>query len=104
MADKLRTITFEGTDRMNSLNVELRAFTWAIRSSINSSSQHSPAQLVQTTINQESIKSGKKTLALEKNKRENKTKVSHTYNVGDKVLITTYKRGVRRKLSQPKEE
>ena len=41
---KLRTIKFEGIDWLG-LNTELQEVTWAIRSSSNSSSQYSPAQL-----------------------------------------------------------
>ena len=58
---------------------------------------------IQTTINWESIKNKKRILALENNRQEIKTRVSHTYNVGDKSLITSYRGNVRRKLEQPNE-
>ena len=45
MGDKLRTTVFEGEDWRSDLDQELQATAWAIRSTINSSSNHSPGHL-----------------------------------------------------------
>ena len=46
MGDKLRTTTFEGEDWFTDVDQELQAIAWAIRSTINSSIDHTPGQLV----------------------------------------------------------
>ena len=45
MGDKLRTTIFEGEDWRSDLDQELQATAWDIRSTINSSSNHSPGHL-----------------------------------------------------------
>ena len=46
MGDKLRTITFEGEDWFSDVDHELQATARSIRSTIHSSIQHTPGQLV----------------------------------------------------------
>ena len=42
MVDKLRTVTFEGTNWIEDMDAELQTIALAIRSSVNSSSRYSP--------------------------------------------------------------
>ena len=97
MGNKLRTTIFEGEDWKSDLDQELQTTAWAIRSTINSTSKHSPSHLAlgrdmifqtKVKINWESIKSNKRKLAIENNTRENLNRIDHNYNVGDKVLIS----------------
>ena len=45
MGDKLRTTIFENEDWKSDLYQELQATAWAIRSTMNSTSKHSPSHL-----------------------------------------------------------
>ena len=107
MGDKLRTTIFEGEDWKSDLDQELQTTAWAIRSTINSTSKHSPSHLAlgrdmifqtKVKINWESIKSNKRKLAIENNTRENLNRIDHNYNVGDKVLIILKGEEIRSKI------
>ena len=96
MGDKLMTTIFEGEDWKSDLDQELQATAWAIRSTINSTSKHAPSHLAlgrdmifqtQIKVDWENIKSNKRKLAVQNNIRENMSRIDHTYNIGDKVLI-----------------
>ena len=74
----------------------LQEVVWTICATVSTMSNYLPSQLVlfrdmimQTKIiaNWEAIKSLKRTSTITSNKNENKSRLPHTYNPGDKVLI-----------------
>ena len=96
MADMLRTMEFDGLNWQRELHSCLQAAVWAIRATVSTMSNYSPAQLMfprdmimQTKVvaNWEAIKSLKRTSTIRSNNQENKTRLPHTYKPGDKVLI-----------------
>ena len=52
-------------------------------------------------IDWESNKNNKRKLAVYNNARENKNRIDHTYNVGNKVLILIQRNEIQAKLKQP---
>ena len=112
MGDKLRATTFKGEDWVTDVDQELQSIAWAIRSTINSSTDHTPGQLVFGTdmlfqskikVDWENLKAKRRRLAVYNNARENRNRIDHEYEVGDQVLITLGKREIKSKLQQPTE-
>ena len=107
MGDKLRTTIFEGEDWLSDVDQQLQATAWAIRSTINSASNYSPGQLAfgydmifqaRVIVDWEAIKQKKRALREHNNIRENRSRIAHTYQVGDKVLITLKADEIKNKL------
>ena len=91
------------------MDQELQATAWAIRSTINSTSNYSPGQmafgrdmifLTKVIIDWETIKAKKRNIAQYNNTRENKSRINHTYKIGDKVLIVIKTDEIKEKLIQ----
>jgi len=110
MGDMLRTMHFTGEDWFHELNRTLQTVAWAIRSTVSTSIGHSPGQLIfnRDMIMETKIKvdwlhlnATKLKTAQANNQLENKKRINHTYNVGNKVLILL--KGIDRgaKLNQP---
>ena len=87
----------------------LTAIAWAIRASHHSTLGHTPAQAVfqrdmifnmKSIINWKEVSLRKQTQVDKDNQRENKKRVEHDYQVGDRAYIT--KDGIYRKLDGPK--
>ena len=74
----------------------LAATMFALRSTVHTTTQHTPTQLVfnrdsilnvPIEANWQLIKQRKQALINKGNERENKLRKDHTYNIGDKVLL-----------------
>ena len=87
----------------------LSQVAWAIRSTYHTTLEATPGQLVyardmllpvQYRINWANVCTKKQELINSNNSRENKRRLSHTYNVGDKVVLE--KPGKIRKLDTPR--
>lgn len=112
MGDMLRTMTFEGEDWLEEMNRTLQSVAWAIRTTVSTTTGQSPGQLVfsrdmilatKIKIDWMKLKAMKQQSALQNNIKENKTRIDHEYQVGDKVLIVldTQERKNRAKLNTP---
>ena len=98
-------------DYINPWGEFLSSIAWAIRTSYNSSTQATPAQLVfgrdmlfniTKVIDWKLITERKVKQVQKDNNRENSKRIPHEYSVGDKVF--RIKRGVKRKLSDKKSD
>ena len=96
-------------DYINPWGEFLSSIAWAIRTSYNSSTQATPAQLVfgrdmlfniTKVIDWKLITERKVKQVQKDNNRENSKRIPHEYSVGDRVF--RIKRGVKRKLSDKK--
>ena len=110
--DILRTFELEERelDEQNPWSEFLAAAAFAIRSTYHTTLQATPAQLVfgrdmilpiSIKANWERIKERKQLEINRNNARENKDRIDHTYEVGDKVYLR--KEGIQRKLSSPRD-
>ena len=88
----------------------LSSAAFAIRSTFHTTLGATPGQLVfgrdmilpiKCRADWEAIRFRRQKEIDRNNKKENKRRVKHTYNVGDKVLIT--KEGILRKMTTPRE-
>jgi len=96
MGDMLCTMTFSGEDWFEDMQRTLDAVAWAVPTTINPLSKHSPCHLAfnqdmifrhavevdWNIINQERHKS-----ATMSNERENKSRLPKNYFAGDRVVI-----------------
>jgi hypothetical protein len=110
MGDMLRTMHFTGEDWFQELTRTLQQVAWAVRSTVSTSVGYSPGQLIfnrdmimETKIKVDWLQLNAIRLksAQANNQQENKKRINHTYNIGDKVLILlkNIERGA--KLNQP---
>ena len=99
MADMLCIQTFEGSDWSTQIDTILKAVSWAIWSTINSTSNYSPGQLafsqdmtmqMKVNIDWELLKEKRQLTSIKVNSQENKNRLTHVYEVGDKVLILNH--------------
>ena len=93
---------------MSDVDHELQSTAWTIRSTINSTSKYSPSQIAFGTdmifqakvkVDWEDIKSRKGKVAEYNNKRENKDRIDHEYQVGDQILIIIKVEEMKAKLN-----
>ena len=110
MADQLRMRTFTYDNWKQQLQGVCREVSWALRSTVHSTIQYTPGQLVfvRDMITQmkvisdwEAIKARKIESTLKTLKRENRSRIQQEYAVGEKVLITVT--DLQSKLDQPTE-
>ena len=96
-------------DNLNSFGAIFALVAWAIRSSYNSSTQATPAQLVfgrdmmfniSSLVNWKTLSLKKQNLVDKANLRENTKRVDYNYGIGQQVYVTTD--GIQRKLDSPK--
>ena len=97
MGDMLRIQEFEATENwQQQVHSIYQAIAWAIRSTVQSTTDYSPGQLVfskdmlmqfQVNIDWEKMRLRRQRAVTANNQRENKNRIKHTYNIGDKVLI-----------------
>ena len=108
MADMLRGQTFDG-QYLHSINDLLQAVAFAVRSTVITHLNHSPAQLVfnrdmildiQQTIDWKLIHNKRESPAVGANIAENKKRVPHVYQPGNKVLLFVTRKS---KLGKPTE-
>ena len=114
MADMLRTMKFtvaddsEGAWRTE-VDSMLQAVAWALRSTVNSTTKMTPANLLfnkdmvlnkEIDVNWLTIKEQREKQALVDNKRENAGRKEHTYSVGSKCWIVRNKFERARKLDK----
>lgn len=94
------------------MDQELQATAFVIRSTINSSTKHTPGQLVfqidmlfqsKVKMDWEILKTKRRRLAVYNNTRENKPRIEYEYKIVDHNLITLHKREIKSKLQQPTE-
>jgi len=87
----------------------LSSAAWAIRSTVHTTLEASPGQLVygrdmllpvQFKADWARIRQRKQESITRSNERENQKRIPHRYSVGDKVLID--KPGIKRKMSRPR--
>jgi hypothetical protein len=112
VGNSLRTLDLESAevDDEDPWTPFLAAVAWAIRSTYHTVLNATPGQLVfgrdmvlpiQFQADWARIKLNKQKVIDESNQRENKTRIAHDYQVGDKVLVD--KPGILRKMSQPRD-
>jgi len=108
-------MVFEGKDWWFELNYTLQAISWAFRTTIPSTIPYSPGTLafnynmiIQTKVkvDWELIKKLRRENMIKNNMKENKTRLIHQYQIGDKVLIVKSKdeRNKEAKLNKPTED
>ena len=111
--DMLRTMEFDGANWFYELDRVLQIVAWAIRSTVSTTINYSPGQLVfskdmimqsQVTANWELIKQIKRESTIKSNADENRSRLLHAYQPGDKVLILRKANNeIIPKLAQPTE-
>ena len=114
MGDQLRTAIYDIDNWHEDVNYLIQAVAWAIRTTVPSNIPYSPGQLTfgmdmifrqKTAIDWQLLKHQRRKQHRENNAKENKTHISHEYQVGDLVLIVEkpYERAKKSKLSSPSE-
>ena len=112
MGDQLRMASFSYETWQQDVRAVCKATAWALRSTIHSTINYSPGQLAfgrdmimqnRITADWERIKEKRMRAAVKSNARENSTRVAHTYEIGQLVLIVRNDKDVTRKLRQPTE-
>lgn len=113
LGDMLRTYeldkqSFDDTDPWTGY---LTSIAWALRSTIHTTLDTTPAELVfgrdmimpiQFKADWEKIRVKRQLQINKDNERENKRRIKHNYNVGDKILVTD-PISIKRKLDKAKE-
>ena len=115
LGDHLRGLSFKQKEPwQQQLHATLQSIAWAIRSTISTITDYSPAQLVfnkdmimqmHINIDWEKLKR-KRIIATKKNNlRENKNRIDHEYQIGEQILIVRKRsdRNTQQKLNLPTE-
>ena len=112
--DMLRTMEFDGTNWLYEMDRVLQVVAWAIRSTISTTTNYSPGQLVfsrdmimqsQVTADWELIKQMKRESTVKSNETENQGRLRHIYKPGDQILILRKSNDqIIAKMAQPTEE
>ena len=93
----IRTFSFEDLEDENPWSGIISAAAFAIRATVSTTTEKSPMQLVygrdailniKHTADWTRIKKRKQEVIKQNNIRENKKRIKHTYQVGDKILIS----------------
>ena len=117
ISNQLRTFKLDNEQPTSSnfkqiANDLLQATAWALRSTIHSTLQRTPGQLIfqrdmilqiATTTDWDLLRRRKRHLTQKANNRENNSRVDHEYKVYDQVLIRLSKSETGSKLNQPTE-
>ncbi len=114
LGDHLRTAIYNIDDWQDDVNHLIQACAWAIRTTNPSNSPYNPSQLAfgmdmifrqHMKIDWQMLKMQRRRQAIANKHKENQTRIPHTYNIGDKVLIVQkkYERQKKAKLSSPTE-
>ena len=112
MGDQLRMALFLYKTWQQAVQAVCNATAWALRSMIHLTINYSPGQLAfgrdmimqnRITADWERIKEKRTRAAVKSNARENSTRVAHTYEIGQLVLIVRNDKDVTHKLRQPAE-
>ena len=112
LGNMLRTFELEERELLESdpWSEFLSAASYGIRSTYHTTLQTSPVQLVfgrdfllpvKYEADWERIRQNRQKEMARSNERENRSRIDHDYNVGDKVLLT--KPGILRKMTTPRE-
>jgi hypothetical protein len=108
MGDMLRTMKFTGNDWVQDLQRTLDAVAWAIRATINPVIKYSPCHLAfnqdmifrkATTIDWQHIHNERNKITAASNSKENSSRITKEYNIGDKILLVL---DADERRSQPK--
>ncbi|KAL7480695.1 hypothetical protein ACHAW6_006360, partial [Cyclotella cf. meneghiniana] len=114
IGDKLRMSLYDGDNWKEDVDMLLQACTWAICTTTPSNTPHSPGPFIfgvdviffqKVKIDWALLKKQHQDQALANNSKENRTRRTHTYQVGDLILIVdkAYERARTGKLSSPTE-